>query len=197
MCLIALSVVKSKDWNGKDSYFFKVVANRDEYHERQTTQMHWWSNKPILAGKDELAGGTWLGTNKEGKFAAITNLKESNDRKYQSSRGSLVTDYLESNESAKTYLENLEPDKDNFAGFNLIVGDKHGLFYLCNRMEGIFFLNEGTHALGNLTLNASTQKVEAIKMDLDGLLHEGFSQAKAIALMKKITETCTKKLKES
>ena len=185
MCLIALSVVKSKDWNGKDSYFFKVIANRDEYHERQTTQMHWWSNKPILAGKDELAGGTWLGTNKEGKFAAITNLKESNDRKYQSSRGSLVTDYLESNESAKTYLENLEPDKDNFAGFNLIVGDKHGLFYLCNRMEGIFFLNEGTHALGNLTLNASTRKVEAIKMDLDGLLHEGFSQAKAISLMKK------------
>ena len=59
MCLIALSVIKSKDWNGKDSYFFKVVANRDEYHERQTTQMHWWSNKLILAGKDELAGGTW------------------------------------------------------------------------------------------------------------------------------------------
>ena len=26
--------------------------------------------------KDEEAGGTWLGTNKEGKFAAITNLKE-------------------------------------------------------------------------------------------------------------------------
>ena len=46
-------------------------------------------------------------------------------------------------------------------------------------------MNEGTHALGNLTLNASTQKVEAIKMDLDGLLHGGFSQAKAIALMKK------------
>ena len=75
MCLIALSVEKSKDWNGKESYFFKVIANRDEYHERKTTVMHWWSNKEILAGKDEEAGGTWLGTNREGKFGAITNLK--------------------------------------------------------------------------------------------------------------------------
>ena len=71
MCLIALSVVKSKDWNGKDSYFFKVVANRDEYHERQTTQMHWWSNKPILAGKDELAGALGWGLIKKGSLLQL------------------------------------------------------------------------------------------------------------------------------
>ncbi len=81
MCLIALSVEKKKDWNGKDSYFFIIIANRDEYHERPTTKMHWWSNNHILAGKDEEAGGTWLGTNKEGKFAAITNLKENTNSK--------------------------------------------------------------------------------------------------------------------
>ena len=45
MCLIALSVTKSKDWNSKDAYFYKVIANRDEYHERKTTEMHWWSTK--------------------------------------------------------------------------------------------------------------------------------------------------------
>ena len=59
--------------------------------------MHWWSNKEILAGKDEEAGGTWLGTNREGKFGAITNLKENSAIKYDSSRGALVTDFLESN----------------------------------------------------------------------------------------------------
>ena len=58
MCLIALSVTKSKDWNSKDAYFYKVIANRDEYHERKTSEMHWWSNKDLLAGKDEQAGGT-------------------------------------------------------------------------------------------------------------------------------------------
>ena len=137
MCLIALSVEKASDWNGKDSYFFKVIANRDEYHARETTQMHWWSNKLILAGKDEEAGGTWLGTNRNGKFAAITNLKEQNQINYKSSRGALVTDFLESKQSAKAYLEQIEPIKEEFAGFNLIVGDKDGLFYLCNRLEEI------------------------------------------------------------
>ena len=50
MCLIALSVEKSKDWSGKDSYFYKIIANRDEYHERPTSGMKWWSNNIVLAG---------------------------------------------------------------------------------------------------------------------------------------------------
>ena len=185
MCLIALSVEKSKDWNGKESYFFKIIANRDEYHERKTTVMHWWSNKEILAGKDEEAGGTWLGTNREGKFGAITNLKENSAIKYDSSRGALVTDFLESNLSAKAYLEEIEPVMENYAGFNLIVGDKKGLFYVCNRLGGIYFISEGVHALGNLTLNSSTKKVEAIKHDLNDILHEGFSVEKGFNVMKK------------
>ena len=185
MCLIALSVEKSKDWNGKESYFFKIIANRDEYHERKTTAMHWWSNKEILAGKDEEAGGTWLGTNREGKFGAITNLKENSAIKYDSSRGALVTDFLESNLSAKAYLEEIEPVMENYAGFNLIVGDKDGLFYLCNRLDGIFFISEGIHALGNLTLNSSTKKVEAIKNDFQEILHEGFSNQKGFQIMKR------------
>ena len=147
--------------------------------------MHWWSNKEILAGKDEEAGGTWLGTNREGKFGAITNLKENSAIKYDSSRGALVTDFLESNLSAKAYLEEIEPVMENYAGFNLIVGDKNGLFYLCNRLEGIFFISEGVHALGNLTLNSSTKKVEAIKHDLNDILHEGFTVEKGFNVMKK------------
>ena len=90
MCLIALSVTKSKDWNSKDAYFYKVIANRDEYHERKTTQMHWWSNKDLLAGKDEQAGGTWLGINKDGRFAAITNLKENTDKILQVDRDGIL-----------------------------------------------------------------------------------------------------------
>ena len=74
---------------------------------------------------------------------------------------------------------------ENYAGFNLIVGDKKGLFYLCNRLEGIYFISEGVHALGNLTLNSSTKKVEAIKHDLNDILHEGFSAEKGFNVMKK------------
>ena len=76
MCLIALSIKKEIDWSGKESYFFTLVANRDEYHDRPTSQLDWWEDKEILAGKDELAGGTWLGFSKSGRFAALTNYKE-------------------------------------------------------------------------------------------------------------------------
>ena len=51
---------------------------------------------------------------------------------------------------------------------------KSGLFYLCNRLEGIFFISEGIHALGNLTLNSATKKIESIKNDFNQILHEGF-----------------------
>tara|TARA_X000001036_G_scaffold68151_1_gene59076 strand:+ start:563 stop:1336 length:774 start_codon:yes stop_codon:yes gene_type:complete len=185
MCLIALSVEKNKDWSGKDSYFYKIIANRDEYHERPTSEMKWWSNNIVLAGRDEEAGGTWLGVSKEGKFGAITNLKEETDIKYSNSRGSLVTEFLESQLSAKSYLEALEPNKENYAGFNLIIGDKSGLFYLCNRLEGIFFISEGIHALGNLTLNSSTKKIESIKNDFNQILHEGFAIDKGLHIMRK------------
>tara|TARA_Y100001947_G_C10326945_1_gene298939 strand:+ start:1001 stop:1771 length:771 start_codon:yes stop_codon:yes gene_type:complete len=184
MCLIALSVKKSKDWNSKTAYFFDVVANRDEYHERPTSEMHWWENN-ILAGKDEEAGGTWLGTNKNGKFAALTNLKENTNKKYTLSRGNLVTGFLNSNLSPKSYLEEIENEKGSYAGFNLIVGDKRGLFYSCNRLDGIFFIPEGVHALGNLTLNAETKKVEAIKSDLNEIVASGFTINKGMDIMKK------------
>ena len=183
MCLIALSLKKELDWNSKEAYFFTLVANRDEYHERPTTHLHWWKGDEILAGKDDLAGGTWLGFSKYGRFAALTNFKENASKKYKLSRGLLVTDFLESNKSAKSYLEGL--NGQDYAGFNLIVGDKNGLFYYCNRSEGIYLLPEGFHALGNLSLNHDTAKIDSVKMDLEELSLSEFKTQSALDMMKK------------
>ena len=183
MCLIAISVTKEVDWKGKEAYFFTVVANRDEYHERPTSPLRWWAGDEILAGRDELAGGTWLGFSKSGRFAALTNYKEDASRKFKSSRGLLVTDFLESTQSSKPYLENL--NGQDYAGFNLIVGDKNGLFYYCNRQEGIYLIPEGIHALGNLTLNHETAKISSVKMDLEELFLSDFKTQSALDMMKK------------
>ena len=129
MCLIALSVRKQKDWNGKDSYFFIIIANRDEYHESQLLRCTGGQIIRYLLAKMKRQA-TWLGTNKEGKFAASYKPKENTNSKYLVSRGELVTYFLESDLSAKSYLEQLESNKEQYAGFNLIVGDKNGLFYL-------------------------------------------------------------------
>ena len=183
MCLIALSIQKELDWKGKEAYFFTLAANRDEYHERPTSQLHWWEGDEILAGRDDLAGGTWLGFSKYGRFAALTNYKENTSKKFNLSRGLLVTDFLESNKSAKSYLEDL--NGQDYAGFNLIVGDKNGLFYYCNRSEGIYLLPEGTHALGNLTLNNNTAKIDSVKMDLEELSLSEYRTQFALDMIKK------------
>ena len=51
-----------------------VAANRDEYHNRPAQSAHFWLDaSEVLAGRDETAGGTWLGVNRRGRFAAVTN----------------------------------------------------------------------------------------------------------------------------
>lgn len=183
MCLIAISIKKEIDWTGKEAYFFTLLANRDEYHERPTSNLHWWIGNQILAGKDELAGGTWLGFSKSGRFAALTNYKENTPKKFNLSRGHLVTGFLEGSTSAKSYLESL--NGEDYAGYNLIVGDRKGLFYCCNRSDGIFLLPEGVHALGNLTLNNDSEKINSVKMDLEELFLQEFKVSSALGMMKK------------
>ncbi|HJM59704.1 MAG: hypothetical protein CMD53_03670 [Gammaproteobacteria bacterium] len=183
MCLVALSIEKAKDWKGKEAYFYTIIANRDEYHERPTGQMHWWADKEIIAGKDNEAGGAWLGFSKGGRFAALTNYKENTNQEFKLSRGLLVTQFLESNLSSKAYLESL--DIENYAGFNLIVGDMTGLFYFCNRSEGIYFMPEGVHALGNLTLNADSPKIASVVRDLQELSLSKFDIDSALRMMRK------------
>ena len=166
MCLIVFSVSKQKNHSSADSRFSIILmANRDEYYDRPTSSMDWWKDKPILAGRDGQAGGTWLGINKNGRFAAITNHKEEAlDREYELSRGQLITDFLqEDNLLAKDYLTSLQGS--SFAGFNILLSDSEGVHSFSNRREGITTLTEGVHALGNRFLNSNTEKVISIKSD--------------------------------
>ena len=71
MCLILFS--KPKDGN----YKFVLTSNRDEFYERKTKNMFWWNEtKGLLAGQDLEQKGTWLGISNQGKFAAVTNVRE-------------------------------------------------------------------------------------------------------------------------
>ena len=50
-----------------------VAANRDESRSRPSTGPHRWPDLEIWAGRDDVAGGTWLGVNESGLLVAITN----------------------------------------------------------------------------------------------------------------------------
>jgi hypothetical protein len=55
-------------------YPIVVAANRDEYYTRQALEPHVLQLQPrVYAGKDEQAGGTWLGVNEFGLVVGLVN----------------------------------------------------------------------------------------------------------------------------
>ena len=124
MCLILFALQQH------DDYPLVVIANRDEYYARPTETAHWWEDKPeIFAGRDLEAQGTWMGVNRNGRFAAVTNVRQpGNTGPAKLSRGNLTSEYLTSDEPAETFLKNIESSPQDYAGFNLMVGDSAGVY---------------------------------------------------------------------
>ena len=185
MCLIVFSYQENKESSKAFPGSLILAANRDEYYERPTKSMHWWEPEKILAGKDLQAGGTWLAVSDDGRFAAITNYKELiNGKADLKTRGELVSNYITSKGlSSIDYLENIKGI--NYAGFNLLLGDKEGIHYFSNRTEKIDKLEPGIHAVGNLLLNSQTKKSIKVKNQFKELLQTNPDEVALIEFMKR------------
>ena len=185
MCLIVFSYQENKESSKAFPGSLILAANRDEYYERPTKSMHWWEPEKILAGKDLQAGGTWLAVSDDGRFAAITNYKELiNGKADLKTRGELVSNYITSKGlSSIDYLENIKGI--NYAGFNLLLGDKEGIHYFSNRTEEIDKLEPGIHAVGNLLLNSQTKKSIKVKNQFKELLQTNPDEVALMEFMKR------------
>ena len=83
-------------WQTHPEFPLIVVANRDEYHQRPSTPLHFWTDAPdILAGRDLKGGGTWLGVNRNGRWAGVTNYREGRENPAPRSRGDLTREFLQ------------------------------------------------------------------------------------------------------
>jgi hypothetical protein len=72
-----------------------VAANRDEAYARPFTAPRVWvARTPFWAPRDEEEGGTWIGVNREGLIAVITNRSTLPESPGRASRGFLVTGML-------------------------------------------------------------------------------------------------------
>lgn len=72
-----------------------VAANRDEAYARPFTAPRVWvAGTPFWAPRDEEEGGTWIGVNREGLVAAITNRSTLPETPGRASRGLLVSGML-------------------------------------------------------------------------------------------------------
>jgi len=156
-------------------YRLVVAANRDEFFARATNYAHFWTEpgkkSQILAGKDLVARGTWLGLTRSGRFAAVTNIRDpSLPEKKLKSRGKLTLDFLAGNQSPLDYCEILQEYSNEFAGYNLLVGDQHSMYYVNNFEEKICKLKPGIYGLSNGLLNSNWPKVDKGRDSLQKLL---------------------------
>lgn len=92
---------------------------------------HWPDRADVVAGRDELAGGTWLGMNDEGVVAAVMNrpgsLGPAEDKR---SRGELVLEALDHAEAGAAAQALAQIDPQAYRPFNLIVADAHDAIWL-------------------------------------------------------------------
>ena len=160
-------------------YPLLVAANRDEFHARPTSAAQFWEQYPhLLAGRDDEQGGTWMGTTTDGRFAAITNYRDpARTAPAPRSRGELPLSYLTGRDSPQHYLEQLQANAAQYAGFNLLLGDGKEMWYFSNSdLPGNGApqrLAPGVYGLSNARLDTPWPKVNLGKRKLHALLQQG------------------------
>jgi uncharacterized protein with NRDE domain len=166
-------------WSPADDSSLLLAANRDEFFERPTQEMHWWSSGQVLAGRDLRANGAWMGITRQGRFALVTNIRNPSLRKSGApSRGRIVQQFLEDTVSPENFLTTLSALAPEFEGFNLLCGSlspraKEPELWFMNSAEAQpKQLPAGVYALSNASLDTPWPKVLRIKQGMRHALSE-------------------------
>ena len=133
-----------------------VAANRDEFFDRPTQgpELRRTPHGVIVAPLDERAGGTWLGLNGDGVFAALTNRPCPEPDPARRSRGLLVIDALGARRAADAaeWIAALPPDTYN--PFTLYLADREEAFAVTyDGKPTPVGLAGGVHVIGNADPN--------------------------------------------
>ncbi|MDM8357248.1 NRDE family protein [Pandoraea communis] len=196
MCLIVFS------WQPDSDTPLVLLANRDEFFERPAEPMHWWHDRPdVLAGRDLRGGGTWMGVNRTGRFAALTNFRDGRAPmapKDAPSRGLLVSAMLDAT-SFGDDLSRIERHAHEYAGFNLLAGDlpAGNLFWLGNRADHVgghvcvphaapiaHAIAPGIHGLSNAVLDTPWPKLISRRDALVSALSQNADDATLLQIMR-------------
>ena len=167
MCIAYVSL-------GNPEWPVLIAANRDEFHARPTDAAGPWPEAPhLIAGRDRLGGGTWMGVTRAGRYALLTNYREPGHRMPADapSRGLLVRDFLLSMDAPDAWITAIADRAQDWAGFNLIVGDAAQTWYLGNRGEARVprSLPAGHYVLSNHLLDTPWPKSARLRTALGDL----------------------------
>ncbi len=133
MCTIVVARRPGHDWP------VIIGANRDEMAGRpwRAPGRHWPDRPEVVAGLDELAGGSWMGVNEHGLAAAILNRKGTlGPQTGKRSRGEIVLEALDHVDAADAAAALMHLDPGAYRPFNLVLADNRDAFWLAHRGEG-------------------------------------------------------------
>ena len=155
MCIIAWN------WQPADNNSLILISNRDEFYDRSATALHYWYNSGVLAGKDLVGGGTWLGVNHFGRLAALTNYRDFNQPKATTklfSRGSLVKSFLDQNLDSTDFLNELSKTSKMYEPFNLLLYDGITLIGFESINKKIIHIQPGISSITNGNFDSNWKK---------------------------------------
>jgi uncharacterized protein with NRDE domain len=163
MCLIALA------WNTHPEFSLALAANRDEFHGRPTAPLRRWDDLPQVAGgRDLREGGGWLAVNDNGRFAAVTNVREPPRGTAPRSRGALVRDFVAGDAYAQDYAAAVSAAGDAYGPYNLLVGDGARLLFASNRPQPYWrAAAPGVHSISNGAIDSPWPKMRRLSASLE------------------------------
>jgi hypothetical protein len=116
-----------------------VAGNRDEMADRPwlAPARHWADRADVVAGRDVLAGGTWLGLNDDGVIAVVLNrINTLGPAPGFRSRGELPLEALDHGDAAAAAHALADLDPLAYRPFNMIVADSVDGFWIRCRHGG-------------------------------------------------------------
>ena len=172
MCLIVFA------WRPGHALPLLLAANRDEFYARPSLALGHWDDQPgVYAGRDLQAGGTWLGLGPDGRFAALTNLRDPRQPLGARSRGELPAGYLTSGLAPGEFLAQLAPQASEFSGFNLLLGNDRELWHYNPRSAAPRPLCAGVYGVSNADLDSPWPKLLRARHGLQQALPAGDDEA--------------------
>lgn len=176
MCLIVVA------HRASEQYPLVVAANRDEDYARPSRPAEWWEGGAVVGGRDLLHGGSWLAISRNGRFAAVTNLRAAMKPPQGRSRGELVANFVRGETDPESHGAEALARATEYGGFHLIAGSAGA--ELVQVSGAVRKLEPGVHGLSNAPANVVWPKVETAAEAVRGALHAATAAVMAEQLVR-------------
>ncbi len=141
---------------------------------RQCPRRSGQTSLQIVGGRDLEAGGSWLAMHRDGRYAAVTNVRSGKQEVARRSRGELVGGFLaRASITVDDYLAAVADQRSDYGPFNLVVGDTGGAGFVSS-IDGMpRRLVLGVHAFSNGRQDDEWPKMRRLRENFDALRQSG------------------------